>query len=255
MGFHHLDQYAAHPGALARIAPAARVLGTVLIALSAALLPLGAWPQMLGLLLLVLLAARLAGVPQATLWLRAAAPLGFLLLASFAVLVLAPGQVVARVGPFGITDQGVLRLGAALLRGGAAILVGVVLVSTTRFPDLVEALRELRLPAVVTAALGLAYRYVYLLTDEVAQLQRAAASRNARGGSVARRQLLLGITASALVRSFARSERVHRAMLARGYTGALPSLAPHPLDAISLRALAMLALLLTALVASAWWRP
>lgn len=254
MGFHHLDHYADAHGALEPIAPAARVLGTVLVALGAALLPLGAWPQMLALLLLVVLLARFARVPQATLWLRAAAPLGFLLLASFAVLVLAPGATVARLGPLAITDQGVLRLGSALLRGGAAILVGVLLVSTTRFPDLVEALRELRLPAVVTAALGLAYRYLYLLNDEVAQLQRAAASRNAHGGAVARRRLLFGITASALTRSFARSERVHQAMLARGFVGAIPSLHPHPLDARSGRALALLALGLAALVASAWWR-
>ena len=254
MGFHHLDQYADAPGPLASIAPAARVLGTVVVALGAALLPLGAWPHMLALLLLVLALARFAGVPQATLWLRAAPPLAFLLLASLAVLVLAPGDPVARLGPLAVTDQGVLRLGSALLRGGAAILVGVLLVSTTRFPELVEALRELRLPAVVTAALGLAYRYLYLLTDEVAQLRRAAASRNARGGAVARRELAFGIAASALTRSFARSERVHRAMLARGYDGALPSLHPHPLDGRSLRALAALTVALALLVTSAWLR-
>lgn len=248
MGFHHLDQYADVHGPLAHLAPAARVLGTVLVALAAALLPLGAWAPMGALLLLVLLLGTLARVPLPTLLLRAAPPLGFLLLASLAVLVLAPGQPIARLGPLAITDACALRLGSALLRGGAAILAGVVLISTTRFPELVEALRELRLPLVVTAALGLAYRYLYLLTDEVAQLQRAAASRNARAGAVARRELMLGITASALTRSFARSERVHGAMLARGYDGSLPTLRPQPLDRASVQALAALALLLAGLV-------
>ena len=249
MGFHHLDHYADVHGPLDRVAPAARVLGTVLVAVAAALLPLGAWPPMLALLALVLALGRFAGVPLATLLRRAAPPLGLLLLASLAVLVLAPGETVARVGPLAITDAGVQRVGSAVLRGGAAILAGVVLISTTRFPDLVEALRELRLPLVVTAALGLAYRFLYLLTDEVAQLQRAAASRNARGGAVARRELLLGITASALHRSFDRSERVHRAMLARGYQGTLPTLRPQPLDRRSAAALAGLALALLLLVA------
>lgn len=251
MGFHHLDQFAHAHGPLAHIAPAGRVLGTFSIALGAALLPLGAWAQMGALVALVLMLAALARVPLATLLARAAPPLAFLLLASFAVLVLAPGETVARVGAIRITDNGALRVGSALLRGAAAILAGVLLISTTRFTELVEALRELRLPLVVTAALGLAYRFLYLLTDEVAQLQRAAASRNARAGAVARRELMLGITASAVSRSFARSERVHRAMLARGYDGSLPSLHPHPLDGHSWRALALLACLLAAIVLSA----
>lgn len=251
MGFHHLDQYAAADTGLGHLAPAARVLGTVLIAVGAALVPPGAWPEMLALVLLVLALALYARVPLATFLLRATIPLAFLALASVGVLLLAPGEAVARLGPLVITDAGVERLASALLRGGAAIGAGVLLVSTTRFADLVEALRELRLPSAVTAALGLAYRFLYLLLDELAQLQRAAASRNAGAGRVPRRQLLLGITASAATRSFARSERVHRAMLARGYTGALPALRPQPLDATSWRALLPLGLVVVAIVLSA----
>jgi cobalt/nickel transport system permease protein len=251
MGFHHLDQYADTRSGLQPVAPAARVLGTLAIAVGAALLPPGAWPELLVVIGLVLVLARFARVPLLTLTRRAAVPLAFLALASLGLLVLSPGVPVAGLGPFTVTDGGLIRVGSALLRGGAAIGAGVLLVSTTRFPDLVEALRELRLPAVVTASLGLGYRFLYLLLDEAAQLQRAAASRNAGSGQVARRALLMGITASALTRSFARGERVHRAMLARGYTGALPSLQPHPLDTRSLAAVLLLTAVLAALVAAA----
>ena len=252
MGFHHLDQYAeTEVSGLMPVAPAARVLGTVAIALAAAVLPAGAWPELLLVVVLVVVLSRLARVPLATLLRRASVPLAFLALAGAGLLVLSPGNPVAGFGPFTVTDGGLTRVGSALLRGGAAIGAGVLLVSTTRFPDLVEGLRELRLPAVVTASIGLAYRFLYLLMDEVAQLQRAAASRNAGGGRVARRRLMMGITASALTRSFARSERVHRAMLARGYTGALPSLHPHPLDARSLGGLLLLTIFLAAVVAAA----
>jgi cobalt/nickel transport system permease protein len=254
MGFHHLDQYADVHGGLAHIAPAGRVLGTFTIAIAAALLPPAAWPEMLLLLAVVALLAIFARVPLLTLLRRAALPFALLALASLGVLVLAPGLPVGTIGPLTVTDSGMVRFGSALLRGGAAIAAGVLLVSTTRFPELVEALRELRLPPVVTASLGLAYRFLYLLTDELGQLQRAAASRNAGSGSVARRRLLLGISASAVTRSFARSERVHRAMVARGYTGALPSLRPQPLDAYSVRALLLLLATLTALVLAARFR-
>lgn len=249
MGFHHLDRYADAGGPLARLAPAARVLGVVVIALGAALLPPGAWPQMTALLLLVLLLAVLARVPLAVFAARAAAPLALLALASAAVLVLAPGEPLARLGPLALTDAGLQRFTAALGRGAAAVGAGVLLVSTTRFPELVEALRELRLPAAVTAALGLAYRYLYLLTDELERLRRAAASRNARRGSAPRRRLLVALAASAFTRSYARSERVHRAMLARGYTGALASLRPHPLERGSALAVAGLAGVVAGIVA------
>ncbi|HSJ14312.1 MAG TPA: cobalt ECF transporter T component CbiQ [Longimicrobiales bacterium] len=251
MGFHHLDQYAHSAGPLTRTPPAARVLATVLLAVGAALLPLGAWLQMVVLGGLVLALARIGHVPLATLLARSAPPLLLLALASAAVLVLAPGQVIARVGPLAVTDAGLERVGSALGRGTPAILAGVLLISTTRFPDLVEGLRELRLPLVVTAALGLAYRFLYLLADELTQLQRAAASRNARAGAVPRRRLLAGITASALVRSLARSERVHRAMLARGFTGELLSLHRQPLDREAWRNLGILGVLVALVVLSA----
>lgn len=218
MGFQHLDQFAVAGGRVASVAPAARVLCTFAIALGAALLPLGAWSWMLAMLAFVLLLATLARIPLPVLLLRSLPPLAFIALASIGVFFFAP-------------DDGAVRFGSALLRGGAAVLASVLLVSTTRFTELVDALRVLRLPHVVTAALGLAFRFLYLLNDELAQLQRAASSRNAERS----RRLMLGLGATAVVRSYARSERVHRAMLARGYDGTLRLLHVRPLDAHSWR--------------------
>jgi cobalt/nickel transport system permease protein len=86
------------------------------------------------------------------------------------------------------------------------------------------------LPAVVVTALGLGYRLLYLLVDEIERLQRAARSRNAAGGAARRRHVLVGIGASAMARAFARGERTHSAMLARGFAGDLPSLTPRHWD-------------------------
>ena len=66
------------------------------------------------------------------------------------------------------------RFGFVLGRASVALTAAVVLVSTTSFPELLQALRQLRLPAVVTTALGLGYRLLYLLVDEIERLQRAA---------------------------------------------------------------------------------
>jgi len=60
--------------------------------------------------------------------------------------------------------------------------------------------------------------------DELERLKRAARSRNAGHGAARRRDMLIGVTAATLGRAFARGERTHDAMLARGFTGTLPLL-------------------------------
>jgi len=228
VSFHHLDHYAQVESPITRRSPTVRLLVTVVLAVGAALLPLGAWPQIATLGAIVLGLAALARVRPADFLRRLAVPLAFVGVVSVGLLVLAPGQTVLALGPVAVTDAGLLRFGSAIGRAAVALGAAVLLVSTTRFTELLEALRSLRLPATVTAALGLAYRFLYLLTDEVERLRRAARSRNAAAGSAPRRWLLVGIAATALQRSFDRSERVHHAMLGRGFTGRLPSLRPAP---------------------------
>jgi cobalt/nickel transport system permease protein len=251
VGFHHLDEFARVDSAITRRSPTERLLGTVTLALGAALLPLGAWPQMVALGAVVLCLAVVARIRAGPFLARLAPPLAFLTLVSAAVLVLAPGQAVASIGPVRITDAGVLRFGSAAGRGAIALGAAVVLVSTTSFPEIVRALRRLHLPEIVTTSLALAYRFLYILSDEVIRLRRAARSRNAGDGSTSRRRLMVGIAAAALQRSFARSERVHQAMLSRGYTGEMPALTGRPYTGRPLLEIVGLAALVAGIVGSA----
>lgn len=224
MGFRHLDQFAHVDSPLTRRSPTVRLLGTVILAVGGALLPLGAWPQLGVLALLVLALARLGRIQPGPFLARFLPPFTFVILASAALLVLAPGQTVAQVGPLSVTDAGLLRFGSVAGRAAIGLGAAVILVCTTSFPEILRGLRALRLPDVVTTTLALAYRYLYVLIDEVGRLRRAARSRNAAAGAVPRRRLLVGITAVAIQRSFARSDRVYQAMLSRGYAGRMPSL-------------------------------
>jgi cobalt/nickel transport system permease protein len=252
VSFDHLDRYAGVDSVVTRRPPVVRLAGVVLLALAAAVLPLGAWPQMAAMALLVAGAVVAARLRLRHFLTRLAPPLAFALLVSFAVLFLAPGDPVLGLGPVHVTDAGLLRFGSAMARAAIALGAAVVLVSTTRFADLVDALRALRLPRVMTDSLSLAYRYLYTLTDEVERLRRAARSRNAGAGSASRRRLLTGITAAAFHRSFDRSERVYQAMLARGYSGHVPALRPAAHTGRPALELALLTVLLTAVVGSAY---
>jgi len=251
VSFHHLDQFAHEGSALTRIPPAGRVTGTVVLALAVATLPPGAWTQLALLALLSLLLLAVARVPPAVALTRLAWPLALVLLASAALVVVIPGEPIARLGPLTVTAQGADRFASVMGRAMVALLPAVLLVSTTTFPELLQSLGALRVPTAVATALGLAYRLLYLTVDELERLQRAARSRNAGGGVTRRRRLLAAMVAATLGRAFVRAERTHAAMLARGFRGTLPLLHAVPWTSAAIVHLAALSALALAVAASA----
>lgn len=251
MSFHHLDQYATTASPITRATPTARLVGTATLACGAALLPLGAWAALLVLFTVVVFLAGVARVPARAIVARMSGPFVFVLVASTGLLFLVPGEAVARIGAITVSDAGLERFGFVLGRATVALGAAVVLVSTTTFPQLLSAFRQLRLPAVVTTSLALAYRLIYLLVDEMERLQRAAKSRNAGAGAASRRRLLVGVTAAGLARAFARGERTHSAMLARGYRGEVVALESLQWSARQVALLAGLIVVVLATVISA----
>lgn len=228
MSFHHLDQFAHVASAVTRVPPAGRLVGTVVLALAVATLPPHAWPQLVLLALVSLMLLALGRVPVAVALTRLTWPLALVLLASAALLVVTPGDPVVRMGPLTVTAQGADRFTGVLSRAMVALLPAVLLVSTTSFPQLLQGLRDLRVPAAVATALSLAYRLLYVTVDELERLQRAARSRNAGGGATRRRHLFAAMAAATLGRAYDRAERTHAAMLARGFRGTLPLLHATP---------------------------
>lgn len=103
--------------------------------------------------------------------------------------------------------------------------VAVLLCSTTRVPDVLGALQRLRVPRLVVAVAGFAVRYGDVLADD---LRRAQVARLARGHDPRWLWQVRAVAAGAgttFVRSFERGERVHLAMLARGYDPEVPMFA------------------------------
>ena len=106
MSFRHLDRFAQVDSPVTRVPAAGRVFGTVALALATATLPAGAWVQ-LGILATVSAALlAIAHVPFRVALVRLSWPLGLVLLASGALLVVIPGEPLARLGPVAVTAQG-----------------------------------------------------------------------------------------------------------------------------------------------------
>jgi cobalt/nickel transport system permease protein len=141
----------------------------------------------------------------------------------FAVLLpfVATGPQVEVLG-VSVSQHG-LEAGIALvIKGTLGVLASLTLAATTEPQDLLAGLERLRLPSQLVQIMAFMVRYVDVVTGEMQRMKVARESRgfNARNP---RHWPVLARSAGALfIRSYERGERVHLAMLSRGYTGKMP---------------------------------
>lgn len=240
------DRYLERGGTVHRLDPRVKVLVVPAFILSLALLPDGRWLPLAAAFALVMLAAMAARISPLLVMRRSLIGLPFLA-AAVTLLFTVPGRALWS-GPWGvsISDAGLLRFSGIVARSLISIQAAVLLTATTRFPDILHALRHLKVPAVLVSIIAFMYRYLFVLVDEAERLMRARASRSGRwpglpgGGSVRWRAAVAGhMAGQLLVRSLDRSDRVYQAMLARGYRGEMPGMTPHRMRPVDWAALAV----------------
>lgn len=144
-------------------------------------------------------------------------------LAASPFILLAAGLLAFQhgLGPDG-RPAGIEAALSVALKGYAAALLLAFLSSTTALSELLWTLRRLRAPESLNMILGVMYRYIGLLSEEYARLERARDSRTVAPLGRQRYTVHGRHVATLLVRSWDRAERIHAAMLSRGYNGAWP---------------------------------
>lgn len=173
-----------------------------------------------------LYAALLAGVAG-----LARVPAGFLLrrmlievpFVAFAVLMpfVVPGDQVQFLG-LSLSVPGLWGAWNVLAKGTLGVAASVLLASTTELRALLLGLQRLRLPPMLVQIASFMIRYGDVITDELRRMSIARRSRGFEARGV-RHWGVLGKSAGALfIRSYERGERVHLAMMSRGYTGTMP---------------------------------
>ncbi len=122
-------------------------------------------------------------------------------------------------GPLQITDIS-LRYGAAMgLRITALIIFGLVFISTTQPEEFTYGLRRLGMPAAVSVALTLAFRFVPTLTETVRTVtdaQRARGLKLHTGGLGTRLRRYVHLIVPILGYGLRRADDLSRALEARG---------------------------------------
>jgi cobalt/nickel transport system permease protein len=207
--------------------------------LSLSLAPVGALPAYVLYLSAAATAVRIAGLSYRWVLKRSLIALPFALAAAPLVFTgPSPLEQITLWSDFqiAVSPAGAVRFASIALKSWISVQAAIVLSATTSLNGLLSALRDLRLPPLLISVIGLMLRYLFVIRDEALRLLRARSSRSALlpihqpprrpGGSIPwRAKQAGGMAGSLFLRSLERSERVHSAMLARGYNG-LPPTAP-----------------------------
>ncbi len=208
------------------------------------------WAYGAYLLLLVVVAAA-ARIPARTVVTRLGIEIPFVLFA-FLMPFVSHGPYVEVAG-LTLSQPGLVAAGAILAKATLGVVASILLAATTDAQQLLIGLGRLRLPELMLAIASFMLRYLEVVSDELHRMSVARASRGfeARGP---RAWKVLATAAGALfLRSFERGERVHLAMLSRGYDGRLPRLAS-PVTSVGTWAAALCLPVAAALVLTAAWR-
>jgi cobalt/nickel transport system permease protein len=112
-------------------------------------------------------------------------------------------------------------LALLVLKVYVSILVITLLISCTRFNDLLWGLRKYKLPFIVTTLSKLVYTYIFLFIDELHRTLRAYKSRTPEL-RISRVKVYGNIAAGIFLRSLDRSDSIYKAMVSRGFTGEFP---------------------------------
>lgn len=122
-----------------------------------------------------------------------------------------------------VSEDG-LHAGATLLvTATLGVIASLTLAATTEPQALLQGLTRLRVPSLLVQIMGFMIRYLEVVTDELRRMRIARESRGFDGRDVRQWPVLARTFGALFIRSFERGERVHLAMISRGYTGKLPT--------------------------------
>lgn len=202
------DRYGRSVSVCHRLPPVVKLFLTAGVIIAGVAIPIEFWPAYGVLACLVFMAHSVAGIPF--LWLMKRLLIFLPFLGSMAIsLPLSQGF-----------DRGWDLALTILFRGTLAFTASLWLVNVMPFEQLLITLRRLRVPAVIVAILAFMYRYVFVVWDELDKLRVARKVRSFGSGSLwFRWKTLASMLGILLIRSLNRAERIHGAMLLRGWDG------------------------------------
>ena len=221
MGAGHVHALYVHGhGRVHRLAPQAKLVSLFGFVLAVVCTPRDAFWAFGAYLAIVAGASIAADLSPALVLRRLAIELPFLAFALFLPFIGQGEQV--DVGPLTLSVAGLWGMWSILAKGTLAVAASTVITATTSVPEIIVGLDRLRMPRAVTGIAGFMVRYLDLT---VAEARRMSIARQARGHDprwIWQARATASSAGVLFIRSFERGERVHLAMVSRGYDGSMP---------------------------------
>ncbi|MFN8079744.1 MAG: cobalt ECF transporter T component CbiQ [Kineosporiaceae bacterium] len=206
-----------------RLAPQCKLVAAVVFVLLVVLTPgrrVGAFALYAALLAIVALIAR---IPLPMIARRLLVETPFVIFA-VAMPFLTPGDRTSVLGvPLSIA--GLWAAWNVLVKATIGVVTSILLAATTDLRMLLLGLERLRLPSLLVQIMTFMVRYTDVVTDELRRMRIARTSRGFEARDLRALPVLAHSAGALFIRSYERGERVHLAMLSRGYTGRLPAVA------------------------------
>ncbi len=207
-------------GPLTHLDPAAKVLAALAVVVAVVTVPRQGWWAFAALGMLIGAIAVIAEVPPRRFGRGLVVEAPFL---AFALLMPVVGRGPRRtVLGIPLSTAGLGAGGDLLARGTLGVATALVLASTTSTPEMLGALDRLRLPRPLVAIATFMIRYLDVVAGELARMRVARISRGDDPRWLWQARAVAATAGTLFVRCYERGERVHLAMLSRGYDGSLP---------------------------------
>jgi cobalt/nickel transport system permease protein len=131
-----------------------------------------------------------------------------------------PGETLLKVGPFNMTEQGILYTLMLTVKCNAIIIINIALLATCGMFKLVHALNHLAVPNKIIHLFFFIYRYAHVMQLEYVRLHDTLRIRGFRPKtSIFTYRTYASIVGTLLIRGYERSEQVQKAMVCRGFKG------------------------------------
>jgi cobalt/nickel transport system permease protein len=214
--FRRLDLLAMEDTSIHRLDGRAKVLTTLVFIITVMSFNRYEFSALLPFFVFPLFTASRANLPAVYLIRR------IVLIIPFAILVglfnpLLDRQVMLRLGTIAISG-GWISCASIMARAILTVSAALILISVTGFTAVCQALNRMGCPRTFTTQLLFLHRYLFVLIEEARQISRARDIRSfgRRGLGIRNSGAMLG---NLLLRTWERAERIHLAMLARGFNG------------------------------------
>ena len=209
-----MDEYALRQSPVHSLHAAAKLIAAVVFIITVMSFGKYSLSALMPMLLIPVLLYQLSGIPVRTCFIK----LRIVLPLVMAVGLFNPlfdRQILLYMGPVPISG-GVLSMLTLMLKGVLCLMMSFLLVAATPFDSICAALRSLHVPGTLVTLLLLTYRYVGVMTGELAVMTDAYHLRapGQKGIHVSAWGSFLG---QLLLRSMDRAQELYASMLLRGY--------------------------------------